>query len=86
MSLLSDNDENYILLLSGLLQSADEHCSLMITRAPESFLFRIAPSSPKKINSLVNEITNFHTFLGIRVIMSKSIKNSCSIFFKVQII
>jgi hypothetical protein len=82
---LMDNDENYIQLLSGILESVDEYCSLMITRSPESILFRIAPSSPKYVNSIIKDVIDFHNFLGIRVVFSKSIKNTSSILFKLPI-
>jgi hypothetical protein len=85
LGILSDNEESYISLLSGVLESIDEYCSLMVTRSPESFLFRIAPSSPIYINTLVKEITNLHNLFKIRVDFSKSMKNTCSLSFKIAI-
>lgn len=82
--ILLDNDANYLAQLEGIISSVDEHASLEITKAPESYKFRLAPSLPKYTNLLLQEILQFHNMYGIRLDLSKSIKTSSTINFQIK--
>ena len=83
--IMKDNDETYFAHLDGVISSIYEHSSMMITKQPESYAFRIAPSLPKYNNMLIEQLINFHNMFGIRLIFSKSIKSSGTIVFKIEI-
>ena len=83
--IMKDNDETYFAHLEGVISSIDEHSSMMITKQPESYAFRIAPSLPKYNNMLIEQLINFHNMFDIKLIFSKSIKASGTIVFKIQI-
>jgi len=84
-SLISDNDENYLAHLEGIISSVDEYSCMMITRLTKEYSFRIAPSVPKYINMLMEEIIKFHNVLSIRVVFSKSIKTTGTIVFRIKL-
>lgn len=75
-SIIPDNDSLYIGLLEGLLESIDELCSLEITKLKDSYSFRIAPSTPIYVNSLLEEILKLNNRFNIHLDISKSIKSS----------
>ena len=79
-----ENDK-IVTAFEGVISSIDEHSSMMITKQPESYAFRIAPSLPKYNNMLIEQLINFHNMFGIRLIFSKSIKSSGTIVFKIEI-
>jgi hypothetical protein len=83
--IIQDNDENYIAMLQGIIESVDEYASLEITKAPESYKFRLAPSLPVYTNMLLQEILKFHNMFSIRLDLSKSIKTSSTINFQIEI-
>ena len=83
--ILPENEAIYFASLSGLLESVDELASMEITKAPLSYNFRIAPSVPKYTNMIIEELLKFHNLLGIRLEMSKSIKNSAHISYKINL-
>lgn len=80
-----DNDENFFSHLMAIIDSVDEFSSMEITKAPESFSIRIAPSLPKYTNMLLQEILKFHNMFGIRLSLGKSIKTSSTISFEINL-
>jgi len=83
--ILSDNEMTYFAHLEGVLTSVDELCSLQITYTTEAYSFRIAPSLPKYNNMLLEEIFKLHNIFGIRLEVSKSIKTTGTIVFKINL-
>lgn len=82
---MTDNDVNYFLQLEGIINSVDEEASLMITKQNNFYNFRIAPSHPKYLNILIEQLNIFHNMYKIKVDFSKSIKTSATISFRIQI-
>lgn len=83
--IITDNEENYFLLLFGILESVDELCHLQITRVTDGYDFRIAPSAPHYLEVVFEEVLKLHNKIGIRLDISKSIKSSGAINFKIKI-
>jgi hypothetical protein len=79
-----DNDEVFLGNLTGIIEAVDELASLEITKAPNFYHFRIAPSLPKYSEMLLQEIFKFHTLFHIRIDASKSIKASGTINFSIE--
>ena len=84
-SILTENDSAYFAHLEGVIGSVDELCSLQITRSPESYSFRLASSHPKYNDMLIQELLQFHTLFKIRLELSKSIKTTGTIVFKIKL-
>lgn len=84
-SILAENEAIYFAQLEGIVGSVDELCSLQITRSTDSYSFRIAPSHPKYNNMLIEELLKYHNMFKIRLDMSKSIKTSGTIVFKINL-
>lgn len=82
--IIPDNDENYLAQLHGVVESVDDYASLEITKAPKAYYFRVAPSLPKYIPMLLEEILKLHTMYNIHLDLSKSIKSSSTISFKIS--
>lgn len=82
---MQDNESAYFAHLIGILESIDELASLEITKNPEAYLFRLAPSLPKYNTMLLEEILKFHNMLQIRLNLSKSIKSSATIVFEINL-
>lgn len=82
---LLDNEINYFAQLEGIICSVDELSTLQITKTPTTYNFRLAPSLPKYNNMLIEELLNFHNLFRIRLDMSKSIKSSGTINFKINL-
>ena len=80
----NDNDEVFIQHLCGVIESVDELSSLEISKTPQSYHFRIAPSIPKYINHIMHEITKFNNMYGIKLDFSKSIKTTAIITFNIR--
>lgn len=80
---MQDNDEVFLAHLEGVISSVDELCSLEITKNINSYSFRIATSLPKYNNILLEEILKLNTLFGIKLDLSKSIKSSGTIVFKI---
>jgi hypothetical protein len=74
--IIPDNDEKYFNLLEGVVQSVDEYGVITINRAPKGYNFRIVPSDATYINNI----------LKIKLLFSKSIKNSACVNFSINII
>lgn len=82
---LPDNEYTYFASLKGIIDSIDEFSSLQITKQKDSYQFRLSPSLPNYTDSLVKELFRFHTLLGLHLQVSKSIKTSGTIFFKIHL-
>jgi len=83
--LMQDNDETFLASLIGIIESVDELSSLEITKKVDCYNFRLAASLPKYNNMLIEEILKFHNLFGIRLNMSKSIKTTSVINFKINL-
>lgn len=83
--ILLDNEVLYFSNLIGVIESVDELASLEITKSPYSYNFRLAPSLPKYSEMLLQEILKLHTFFGIRLDLSKSIKTSGTITYAISL-
>jgi hypothetical protein len=81
--IMQDNDMIYFARLEGMIDSIDELSSLQITKNSNSYQFRLAPSHPKYIEMLLDEILKFHNIYGIRLNLSKSIKTTGTISFEI---
>lgn len=82
---MQDNETAYLAHLYGIIDSVDELSTLEITKNPNSYHFRIAPSLPKYTNMLLEELLKFHNLLNIRLDLSKSIKSSATITFEINL-
>lgn len=79
-----DNDAVYLAHLEGIIDSVDEFASMEVTKDKEGCSFRLVPSTPQYIPMLLEEILNFHNMFRIKLELSKSIKSSCTIAFKIS--
>ncbi len=82
---MQDNDTLYLAHLEGIINSVDELSSLEITKSTNSYRFRLAPSLPKYIPMLLEEILKFHNMFRIKLDLSKSIKSSGTIVFEITL-
>lgn len=82
---MQDNEVAYLAHLQGIIDSVDELSTLEITRNPNSYHFRLAPSLPKYNNMLLEELLKFHNMLQIQLNLSKSIKSTATIVFDISI-
>lgn len=82
---MQDNETAYLAHLYGIIDSVDELSTLEITKNPNSYHFRLAPSLPKYTNMLLEELLKFHNLLNIRLDLSKSIKSSATITFEINL-
>ena len=82
---MQDNDTLYLAHLEGIINSVDELSSLEITKNTNSYRFRLAPSLPKYIPMLLEEILKFHNMFRIKLDISKSIKSSGTIVFEITL-
>ena len=81
--IMQDNDMIYFARLEGMIDSIDELSALQITKSSYSYQFRLAPSHPKYIEMLLEEVLKFHNIYNIRLNLSKSIKTTGSISFEI---
>ena len=79
-----DNDELFIQHLIGVVDSVDELSHLQITKNHSNLSFRVAASLPIYNNLLIEEILKLHNMLNIRLDMSKSIKSSATLSFRIN--
>ena len=84
-AILHDNEEVYFSSLEGVIDSIDELSSMEITKTPDCYKFRLAPSLPMYTNPIIEELLKFHNLLGVRLEMGKSIKTSATITFSITI-
>lgn len=82
--ILTDNDENYFQLVTAVIESVDEIASLEVCKMPTSYNFRLIPSMPKYTNTLIQELTKLHNLFKIHMEISKSIKSSSVIIYKIK--
>lgn len=82
---LLDNEEVYFAHLEGVINSVDELSSLQITKTGNSYDFRLAPSLPKYNDMLLEEILKLHNIFNIRLDLSKSMKTTSTIMFKIDL-
>jgi hypothetical protein len=80
---MQDNELAYFAHLQGIIDSVDELATLEITRNPNSYHFRLAPSIPRYNDMLLEELLKFHNLLQIHLDLSKSIKSSATIVFDI---
>lgn len=83
--ILSENELAYFAHLEGVINSVDELCSMQIVKTKTSYNFRIASSLPKYNNILIEEILKIHNVFKIHLDLSKSIKTSGTIVFKIRL-
>lgn len=83
--IIEDNEEMYFAVLHGVIDSVDELSSLQITKLKDGYSFRLSPSLPKYNNLLIEEIIKLNNVFGIHLDMSKSIKSSGTLVFKISI-
>lgn len=84
--IIPDNEEVYFSRLIGFIDSLDELSKLQITKQKTSYQFRLSPSVPKYNNLLIKELINFHNLYHIRLDISKSIKASGTLYFKISFV
>jgi hypothetical protein len=82
---MQDNEIAYFAHLEGVISSVDELSTLEITKNPNSYHFRLAPSLPMYNDMLLEEILKFHNMFKIRLNLSKSIKSSATITFEINL-
>jgi hypothetical protein len=82
---MQDNELAYFAHLQGIIDSVDELATLEITRNPNSYHFRLAPSVPRYNDMLLEELLKFHNLLQIHLDLSKSIKSSATIVFDITL-
>ena len=85
-TILSENEIAYFGHFEGIINSVDELSSVQIVKTNDSYNFRIAPSHPKYNNLLIEELLKFHNVFKIFIELSKSIKTSGTIVFKINLI
>ena len=83
--IMQDNDEVFLAHMEGVISSVDELCSLEITKNTDNYRFRIAASLPKYNNMLIAEILKYCNLFNIRLDISKSIKTTSVITFKINL-
>jgi hypothetical protein len=82
---MQDNEIAYLAHLEGIIDSVDELSTLEITKNPNTYHFRLAPSLPKYNDMLLEELLKFHNLLQIKLNLSKSIKSSATIVFEINL-
>ena len=83
--IMRHNDEVYFAHLEGIIDSVDELSTMEVTKHPNHYSFRIAPSLPKYTNSIIEELFKFHNMFQIKLNMSKSIKTNAIISFDIDL-
>lgn len=83
--IMLENEQNYLAQIEGVINSVDEYANVEITKTPTAYLFRIASSTPRYNNMLLEEILQFNNLFGIRLDLSKSIKSSGTIMFRINL-
>jgi len=83
--IMLDNDENYFRHLEGICDSIDEFCEMEISKGTDSYHFRISTSHPKYNQLLLQEIIKLNNLYKIRLDISKSIRTSGVLEFRIKI-
>lgn len=84
-TILSENEIAYFGHLEGVINSVDELCSMQIVKTNTAYNFRIASSHPRYNNMLIEEILKIHNVFKLILDLSKSIKTSGTIDFKIKL-
>jgi hypothetical protein len=84
-NVMKENELAYFAHLQGIIDSVDELSTLEVTKHPDSYHFRLAPSLPMYNSMLLEEILKLHNMLNIKLNLSKSIKSSATINFKIHL-
>jgi hypothetical protein len=84
-SIIPDNDLTYMGYVEGVISSVDELANMEITKNPASYTFRITTSTPAYSQMLLQSLLEFHSMLGIKLEVSKSIKNNSTISFAIPL-
>ncbi len=82
---LLENEKAYFAHLEGVIGSVDEYSNLQITHTNNAYIFRLAPSMPKYNDMLLEEILRLHNMFRIKLDISKSIKTTGTIVFKIDL-
>lgn len=85
VGILTDNEENYLSLLSGIIDSIDEFSVMLVIKNPTNFQFKISPSEAILIPLIIKEINQLNNMCNIHVEYSKSMKNSASVDFSLSL-
>ena len=80
-----ENEKAYFSHLQCVIDSVDEYSSLQMTKMKSSYIFRLAPSLPKYNDMLLEEILKLHKMFNIHLDISKSIKATGTIVFKINL-
>lgn len=83
--ILPDNEEVYFQHLIGVVESVDELSTLQISKLKDSYHFRLAPSTPKYNQILLEELLKLHNIFHLKLDISKSIKSSGTIVFQINL-
>lgn len=83
--ILPDNEEVYFQHLIGVVESVDELSTLQISKLKDSYHFRLAPSTPKYNQMLLEELLKLHNVFHLKLDISKSIKSSGTIVFQINL-
>jgi len=83
--ILPDNEEVYFQHLIGVVESVDELSTLQISKLKDSYHFRLAPSTPKYNQILLEELLKLHNVFHLKLDISKSIKSSGTIVFQINL-
>ena len=84
-SILRDNDELFLSKLTGIIESVDELAAIEILKTTHCWHFRVAPSTSLYLEPTLKEILNFVNLFGIHLELGKSMKNSSTISFNIEI-
>lgn len=85
-TLMLDNDQIFIDNLCAVVESVDELSSMEIVKTPFHYHFRIAPSIPKYIEPILQEILQFNNIFGFHLDLGKSMKTSSTVTFNIEIL
>jgi hypothetical protein len=72
-------------MLCGVIESIDELSSLQITKMADGYHFRLSPSVPVYNDPLIEELLKFHNMFKIHLELSKSIKSTGTLSFKIVV-
>ncbi len=81
IGVIPDNEEKYFSMLSAVVESVDELSVMVIQKNPRDYRFQITPSEIYYVSPIIVEVNKLNNLYGLKVIFSKSMKNSCSIDF-----
>lgn len=81
--IIPDNDEVYFEYLLGVLEAIDEYTHIQATKIASGYNIRISASAVKYNSAVLKELLRLHTLLGLHIDISKSIKSSGVISYKI---